>query len=718
MPERGPRRKIQVQAREQLSQIRQSEAEYSRTSYNEQLAVFDRVRTSDFYLYTAIDASEEYIRDEAPYINEDIVYDFYSRIMGAANRLINNQDFLLEAGRELQAVYSSLDTAALLQASDPLMYVSHSLVHNFSLFNSAKAGPSPAFSQLPSVEKFKLNRLCDEIGSEKPESFRETARRYIPRWMSHPISLDGKDIADEDRDVVTGVWSSKLAADRSLLISPEQKAEGVAPLHIAFAAARELEDGGKEDIGYSLRTAAILEILNVEKEGFQKDNPEIPFFYYSLPGLLVGRTAPVKNAYFDYQAAMDETMGATLTRFQKELSDEKAGPATEFLSALGAYYPNHFSEIFAISLMKQDKEYNGFNSLPVIEALGSKGFSWTKDLHEHLYALPERRVLIAHEVAQLKPESSSGKGDEVIAPEQFSDDIKFLAEKGDSYAFKIPLHKLDLKVEGMRSEMIVEIEFVGEFVSAKIQSENGDMKRSVEFRMDFSGESSSFGTDLLGSEDVDPDVAEDYADALKRAVRQEADKIRKQEKQKKSGGKAKVAKSGPKGALPSRQTKNEKREAYARWRAERENEPQIPLLKRSGQDQVAVFTASEVKERRTEREIVDLTRDKVAEMLKEARIEAVSADASISKLRHIVEMANTSGKTFGKRVSRSSVMDEDINLRQIEWVLEGGNIQIRFYVLGKGEGKYELKGILRKTGDRQQENYIAKLIDRIKEENA
>jgi hypothetical protein len=107
-----------------------------------------------------------------------------------------------------------------------------------------------------------------------------------------------------------------------------------------------------------------------------------------------------------------------------------------------------------------------------------------------------------------------------------------------------------------------------------------------------------------------------------------------------------------------------------------------------------------------QRNIVGLDYRTVSTFLTEERISSVDVDTVIKKLGHLVELANVNGKMLGKRISN----EENINLRQINWIVDGGVTQIRFYIEDVKQGYFVLRGIMSKKNESQQTRYIRQLL--------
>ena len=112
----------------------------------------------------------------------------------------------------------------------------------------------------------------------------------------------------------------------------------------------------------------------------------------------------------------------------------------------------------------------------------------------------------------------------------------------------------------------------------------------------------------------------------------------------------------------------------------------------------------------------DLTLDTIAELLKEQKIEGISPERVLTKLEHILVMAEVGNfRTIGKKVEMDIYGKEwsSVNLWQINWRLDGGSTQIRIYHLETKPGETKLVGIWNKKGFNKQNQYINDLLHRV-----
>ncbi len=289
--EMGLRRRLS----DEIHDLRQFDIQEIRDLYQAQLDRFGLVRTSNFYLYSF--EEQELEDDEIPSMEWDTMIVFYRNVISNAEEFADAEASLLAEGKDLKG--GRVGVSDLVRVSEGFLGNGYILVRNFKAMNAARAVPFMTASQLLGVQQFQLKKFLEEIGMGKPETFRETMRRYMPRWMWFPILPPGGQVALGDEARLREVWREYVSQDRSLLIHPDNIELGRAPLHVLLGAAERVEAEGCEDMGYFLRTYGILSILAMEAE---RDATEIPFFTHIFGGLVMGEVNRTpRDAYFDFQ---------------------------------------------------------------------------------------------------------------------------------------------------------------------------------------------------------------------------------------------------------------------------------------------------------------------------------------------------------------------------------------------------------------------------------
>jgi hypothetical protein len=698
--ERGNSQRLQKQMRQERGQLSAATFEGIKDLYQWQMEVFDFSNTSDYYHYTSRTTPVA-----APYFNMQIAEAFYAKSVPTLNSFYRSQELLENKEAELLND-TEISVPDLLRNGEDILDAGYELVRDFSKLNSAKASQHRNFSQFGGVQKFQLQKFYDEIGTQKPESFRDTMRRYIPRWMTTGISYPQE-----------GSWDEHVPPEETILIHPDRLAEGEVPLHTVFQAAKSIENSGKKELGYLVRTSAIVSVLDMEAEKIREDAIETPFFHSSFARLMTGGMRTSRNAYFDFQQAVSETMKTTFSKFQKELAEGKPGLATNFLQDIAGHYPKKFPELLARSIVNHEAD-SDFNAVVLLRGLNEAKLPWIGNVHEHVSNLPERRVLGASEMEKLAPIDMGDERNAEITLEQFMADGELLAGSGDEYGFRVPLSKLDMEVSGLKSEIEINLDSMSESIDAVINCTDGKMSRSIPYSLSFSGEKESFRMETVDRVQVSDPSLEKYRTTVARAIKREADKIRAREQKKdhSKNGQIVVFDQTPDLLIP-KLTREERMKLYESQKPDEAGEKgESGVKKNDVQNEHAV--GKDVAEKEPEKKITGLDYDNVDSMLKDSKIEVVSADTVIKKLNHFTQMANVSGKPFGKPVSLSGIRNPDgIALRQINWVLDGGNTQIRIYLQHAGEKDYALEGIMNKKGSNHQQRYLEQLVKQIKKEN-
>lgn len=708
--EMGLRRRLS----DEIHDLRQFDIQEIRDLYQAQLDRFGLVRTSNFYLYSF--EEQELEDDEIPSMEWDTMIVFYRNVISNAEEFADAEASLLAEGKDLKG--GRVGVSDQVRVSEGFLSSCYILVRNLRAMNVARAVPFMTASQLFGVQQFQLKKFLEEIGTEKPETFRETMRRYIPRYLWFPIPPPEGQVASGDEVRLREVWRECASCDRSLLIHPDNIELGRVTLHVLLVAAEKVEAEGCDDLGYFLRTYGILSILAMEAE---RGAAEIPFFTHIFGGLVTGEVhrAP-KDAYFDFQSAIGRTMRLTFSRLQDELEHGEMGRAANFLHDLAYYYSENIPEMLARSIIRHGGgTANDFDALAVLRGLGGIDFGWAKGLLERVAEIPERRIIKTDEVVDLAEAISGEVKNNTLSPERFAEDVSLIIGEEDSYGFNVLLSRLGLSMEGMKSVIEIELNAVSESIKIVLKVGDGQVARFLPFELSLSGDRESIMVETLGKEPLVDQTLETYRNLVAKAMRHEADKLRWQQ----SGTKAQLNQTVPRvkpQALELQARPLTRLERMARYeemkeqlRVERKRRRQRP----SEATEVACSEAAtrEAAERGTVREIVGLERENVERLLKEEKIEAVTTDQVIGKLTHFLEMARVSKKMLGKGVNMEYYGRgaKGLNLRQMNWVLDGGATAMRIYLQDVGSGKFLLCGILLKKSDSMQNRFIRNLVAQI-----
>jgi hypothetical protein len=300
---------------EARQQLRKMEISSLVEMLQEQAKLYDLVENSDYYHYCL--REKEAKKEETPHLSLHTFALFYKSSFNYARDFFSSQESLFKAGKRVLARITAKDNKELtleerILVAEFCLTCQYKLVKSVKAIELARAEPFKGFSNMSGLQQFKLKELFDELGGRKPKNFRETMRRYIPRWMYHNIS-----IGNEWQEEMGEVWQDELLSEDGILYIKEN--EGV-PLHMLFRMARNWEELGKDDLGYEMRIKGIRELMELELDRFSETSQfEIPFFHFTLVSLLCGEIdRKRKSAHFDYRAAVEETMRFTFQRLFSE----------------------------------------------------------------------------------------------------------------------------------------------------------------------------------------------------------------------------------------------------------------------------------------------------------------------------------------------------------------------------------------------------------------
>lgn len=675
---------------------------YFQGLYRDQLEKYDLVKVSSFYLYKKEVDMPEGEEVEQPATEWGTIDQFYHTASSNAKRFYASEVALQDIGEKL-AEKEHVSVDEMITAGNEITTHGSQLTRDLIALNDTPATPGKHIGDIHKTQQFVLKKVCKEIGSDKPEEFRETMRRYIPRWMWEPLSPPDTEVPLDYQERFRELWRDYTPRQANLLIHPDKITEGKAPLHMAFKTASEVEKDGQTDLGYAIKTSAVTDLLAMEKERAQQS--EQPFFTYVFGGAMTGEgEKPLKNTHFNYQAAITGTMRETFSRLSDELEDERRGPATEFVDTIAGYYPHQFPELFARSLFTQGRESEKLDTITLLNNLQQRDSDLATGVIAQAEKVGVRRALTAHEVtnyAQYLPESA----EQEVSPAACIENAAVIA--GDELAYGFT-DKVRDRASGKSFSVSVELDTLAESVTAKIGFNFGDKIRYVPFRVSFSGEKESLQLNTLGTDQVTEEALEKYRNVVVDVIGNRAEKIR--EKEKKA--------TGPQTERPALKisglTREERMRLYAESKGKTEKRKQAPPEK-------VVFqrTTETSDEQRPEQEAImlhGLDHTNVSQLLADERIEVVTAAEIIEKVETMTEAAKTSKKMLGKKINlreRVGPQAEGINLRQLNWSRNGGLDPIRIYLQDIGSGTFVLRGILNKKGLTQQTKYMKSLTQRI-----
>ena len=678
-----------------------------KATVSEQENILDRVQTSHYYHYGI--SEREPSLEEIPHMQFQTINRLYPKAVPAASAFFKSQQRLLITGQS--TCEQGMSVPSLVSASKIVLSEGDTLIKGLSVINTTKAEIGK--QQLKGIDRILITNYLRELGSEKSDSFRETMRRYIPRWMWIPLPYP-EDIVDEKN--ATTLWNTQNIVDGNLLISPENFADGKRPIHMVFNAADTLERSGEEEVSYALKTKSIISILDKEKElAEQGDDSEIPFFHIVVGGLLTGETGlGVKDAFFDYQSAITKTLEDTFVKFQDEIEEDKTGPATHFLDKLSQHYPEHFPELLAKAVLTHGKKLDSLDEFNFLQSLTKINTELMHDTWEKIISQPERRVLSTDEVEQLSPTSFSPSQETSL--EQFMNDVAVLADKGDIYGFTTSIQKLGMRVTDMKTDIGIELDTTSEQIAVQLTCVKGNVVRYIPFVLSVSGEKESLQFQTLGSIVPNDHSLNHYRDVVAKAINAEVNKIKKIEQ---GTSKSQVVFTERPQLKTALLTREQRMNLYGSQRVSRKRK-KSELRPKRGHDRTfipdpSIDLGAEVQPNMT---IVGLTKDNLEAHLTEGGIQVISSASLMKKLVQVIESSQISKKMLGKPVNLDSIgkTAEGINLRQINLVLDGGTNQIRVYLEAVDNGNFVLRGVFLKKGETEQSRYIAQVVRQILQE--
>jgi uncharacterized protein (UPF0335 family) len=691
--------------------------------YDKHLELLNRVQTSDYYFYT-IDEDNDTEDKSKPYVSLDTVQTFYSSTTKTSEAFSKAQYMLAAIGREMPLVDLSLPQRKVL--STRICSETTKLIAGLRAINSARPDLGGSLIRRSERDRVLIKQFIGSINQEQPETLRETLRRYIPRFVTHPIPYPEEALPTEDQLDIASRWRNLTTKEAHYLIHPDRISEGI-PLHIVFKIARSLERKDKADTGYALRVHGVSHLLAMEKEQSNLDkHAEMPFFTYMLSGIMPGssleyimklakHSSEVKHITFDYEEALAETMTQTLQKFQVELEERRPGIATEFILQLRQYYPDQFSEMFASSIVNYAVRTRKIDVVKILQKLQEVSWPEFDQIFEYVQGQPLRRVIANDEVDTLL--SGLPKLEDSEESTDLQQDIKELVGDEDSFSYTRNINRKVLKEGGQTFAIKIDLEPLSGMVYALLLCTSPKGIRAIPFKFSFSGE--SFSLPVLDESPTYPATVEQLKRRVGDIIHSLVERRRIDTKQSPIVT-SQVDNSRQITQLPTSQLSREERKAQyqsamldeARRQKTRPTNPQEakPL---SG----LVYKADPKEESQShyERRITGLDYITVVNLLNAEGIVGIEPETFVNKIEHLVELANVSKKILGKRIdpevlSQQELKGEQINLRQISWVLNGGVTQIRVYIEDAKQGYFILRGVMSKKSESQQTRYIRQLL--------
>ncbi len=683
-----------------------------RTVLDEQNRDFEVASQSPYYHYTLQEPSQE---ESTELLYKAYIHGFFRAMVGRVKDFRDTQFSLRRVGVQLHE--EGLDTQTITEDASTIVNNGYNLVKNLQTLTEAPATVPQVSAIMTNQQKLEFKEIVDQMGKEKPKGFTATLRRYIPRWMTHPIAFPDA-LASSD-PMTHDVWHSHSLKDANWLTSEEDMLDGKIPVHLVFSAAQKLEKEEKTDAAYPLRTYAIEHLLAIEQEKLVSENPEIPFFTYALAGLMTGEMQKqTKAPFFDFQTAINHTMQQTFIRLEDELTTGKKGPAFNFLSNLASNYQDAFSDLLARSLASQGRKVDAIDELTLLRQLQIQSDSWAMGVIEQSEQLIARRTLFADEVIDLNERLANDPQGDFVS-EVLIDDLTLLLDSEDVYSFKPRLQKL-VPTGDVRGEIKIDLDKTAELVEVELKYESEGRTRYLPFRFSFSGEIDSVSMETLEGEITDGDLLATYRNLVAQAINQQAEQIRSRKKPDIRQKSDLDTDQDEERITVSSLTREERIALYARQKEQLKRKRTRPKIEPAG----VIFTEQEEIQEKTPTKptIIGLDTETITELLTTEKIEGIEAEDIKQKLERVLDMSVISKKAIGKKVNMDTYGKDTkhagINIRQINWILDGGATALRIYLEDIGKGKFVLRGILRKKGSDMQTRYIGQMIDHILKERS
>lgn len=686
--------------------------------WNGQMELLETVHTSDYYRYTSKDQPETEVTDR-PAVSLIFIDAFYSSVSSQARHFHDAQEALKRSARKLQLQQVSVDT--LVKTAQEFTKHELTLLENFALLHAAPIRPIKFRSQLNAYQQSKINQYIATLSSDKPEAFRETVRRSIPRWIWDPIPFPESEDQEEDA-LVSSVWGRSSSGSMDLLANPDALSRREIPLHQVFESADALESTGYEDLAYRLRTTGITHVLSTE----QSRNTEAPFFHYQLAGYMTGEVPYGQDrSRFPYQKAIEKAMVETWSRFQDEIEMGAPSAATEFLQTLAAHYPDHIHELFARSLVRYGNIHDAIDEIVILRQLRDGKSAWDARVVDAVAGLHKRRVITAEEVIAIVSRLPEESAENDRSDEDFLSDATYLLGEESSYGFIVSGGEIGVKKQGVKADLEVEIDRSSQSVNAVMRWESGQQMRYAPCTLSLSGEPESFSVDVIEGSVEDPVTAGRFRQLIARSIQQE--RVRAQEKAQQAKAKGQLAAAGEKPIVLRAEsegiphmTREERIASYREYKdqAKRKLKTRKAFV-RSGdvrmRDDSSDDSHTRVKELgNVARAVHGLEYDTVTASLREHHIEGVDPHLVIRKLKRELAMAEVRRSMFGEKVNMDVYGDlgKDIDLRQISWILPHSTA-LRVYLEAMDEGNFRWRGVIRKKSTSQQTRDIQSILEKI-----
>jgi hypothetical protein len=608
------------------------------------------------------------------------------------------------------------DVLSLHKANDRVSYPKRLgiLSKSSSILDSyvtiVSATPTPRLVEVMTSAQRDVIRKWPGFTDEELALSRDALRRYVPMWMSHPIERPKVEDPQEDK-VLQEAWRVPTPEESLYLLEQGELSKGKLPLHMVFTIARQLEDSGNSDLGYNVRTNALSSIIHDLRTKEEWGNEKL--FREALDEAVSGESAETgtKRVRFNYRSAFEETMVATYVRLQSGSESKNRESALDFMTVLKeALVEDTFAQSIRLSARLSDQ----IDVPRLLVALGEQDPDFGQKVTKELLQLKNRPILLSSEVQEIGKSLSRESVGSVQVGEDLTQRIDEILADNDAYSFAISVPKLGYNIpRGSRYGISIALDAQSQDVTAELVIERDRSVRSLPFSVDYSEVDLVCRTQLI-DEDILPTTSRDELIKLvEYAIQYHLDSLRKR-----APSKGVIFKARPVTTIaqPSIQiqTREERMAEYDRLKASSGR-------KRTGSQDASVSELPVPNGKAIERShefqlhIIGLDVDTISDIMTEQKIQGIDPHLIIRKLNHMMENARVSQRMIGKRINLDSVRDlpAEINLRQLNWMMDGGNNGLRVYLEDIGGGTFILRGMLNKKGFSQQQRYIGNLALRI-----
>lgn len=658
---------------------------------------FNSMREQEFHFLDATytDEEEEDCLENKGMVNSFLM-GFYKHVEHASSRLI-------PIGIEL---FSKSDKISVLPkpSQTQLRLSTESLTNYYALASTA---PKITIGSLLTSSQRESLRKWPEITEHHMSVVRDGLRRFIPRWLYHPI--ERPTVVDSEKDsILQKAWTTYTPKEGLYLIEEQDIHEGKAPLHMVFKIAQRLEAAGYDDLGYMSRTHALKELLKEAITKWPSGNSEL--FTDALYDLLSGEGMSIgsKKAKFNYRSAFEDTMVRTYLYLQDESEHVEKQEARELITAFKDVFHHHTIALSILNSYSNSDQIDLRRLLPTLDVVDPK---FAKAVESSLLDQRNRPLLLSDEV-QKSLRSLTGEPDRGDKGQDIAGEVDEIIADNDSYSFTISAPKLGYDIpRGSRYEISITIDALSQKISAELSIESNRATKTLPYTIDYS-EDLICRTQLLDEEALPIEVRGELVHIVERAIAHHAESLRK-----KAASKGVIFTARPANTpspVSQKQTREERMGEYQRLRASSGR-------KRTGSTEITP-AASQVpdgkdieKGREFQLRIIGLDVETISSIMAQQKIQGIDPHLIIRKLNHMMENARVSQQMIGKRINLDTVRDlpAEINIRQLNWMMDGGNNGLRVYLEDIGGGAFILRGMLNKKGLSQQQRYIENMALRI-----